>query len=208
MFYSGFSALSPSSHPTAVQPSQSKPLQSAVPTQVERGTTVKFFIMERMSHQGDNSTVTTAGGIDCKAAEIEKCTSSPPEKWFGSRTNSSTCLSEKQHGFSEVVEMSKSSPLKHCVKDIEVISAIHKLPEKSEQRKENITSKSSLLSNCLRGRKENDSVVQSYEDLDPFLSFMTLRTMQKPQRSSPTSAGRVNPGFSLIVFKVSMTHKL
>ncbi|XP_077097802.1 protein shortage in chiasmata 1 ortholog isoform X2 [Siphateles boraxobius] len=181
-------ALPPLSHPTAVHPSQSNPLQSAVPTQVERGTTVKFFIMERMSHQGDSSSVTTAGGIDCKAAEIEKCISSPPEKWFGSQTNSSTCLSEKQHHFSKGVEMSKSSPLKHCVKDIEVISAIHKLPEKSEKRRENITSKSSLLSNCLRGRKGNNSVVQSYKDLDPLLSFMTLRTMQKPQRSSPTSA--------------------
>lgn len=189
MFYSGFSALPPSSHPTAVHPSQSKPLQSAIPTQVERGTTVKFLIMENMSHQGDGSTVTTAGGRDCEAAEIEKRMSSPPEKSDKSQTNSSTCLSEKQHRFSEVVEMSKSSPLKHCDKDIEVISAIHKLPEKSEQRRENITSKSSLLSDCLRGRKGNNSVVQSNEDLDPFLSFMTLK---KPQRSSPTSAGRVN----------------
>ncbi|XP_039514607.1 protein shortage in chiasmata 1 ortholog isoform X2 [Pimephales promelas] len=181
-------ALPPSSHPIAVSPSQSKPLQSAVPTQVERGKTVKFFIMERMSHQGDISTVTTAGGIDCKAAEREKHISSPPEKWFGSQTNSSTCLSEKQHRFSKVVEMSKSSPLKHCVKDIEVRSAIHKLPEKSEQRRENITSKSSLLSNCLRGRKGNNSVVQSHEDVNPVLSFIMVRTMQKLQRSSPTSA--------------------
>ncbi|KAK7164019.1 hypothetical protein R3I94_002670 [Phoxinus phoxinus] len=178
-------ALPPSSHPTAVHPFQSKPLQSAVPTQVERGTTVKFFIMEGMSHQGDSSTVTTAGGRDCTAAEIEKRISSPPEKC---QTNSSTCLSEKPYRFSKVFKMSTSSPLKQSVKDIEVISAIHKIPEKSEQRRENITSKSSLLSNCLRGREGNNSVVQSFEDLHPFLSFVTLRTLQKPQRSSPTSA--------------------
>ncbi|XP_048044714.1 protein shortage in chiasmata 1 ortholog isoform X1 [Megalobrama amblycephala] len=171
-------------HPSAVHPSQSKPLQSAVPTQVERGTTVKFFIMERMSHQGDSSTVTTTGGIDCKAAEIEQHMSSPPERCFGSQTNSSKHLSEKQ-----VVEMSKSSPLKHSVKDIEVISTIHKPPEKSEQRRENIIPKSSPLSNCFRGRKRNNSVVHTYEDT--LLSFVTLRTMspmEKPQQGNPTSA--------------------
>lgn len=143
-----------------------------------------------MSHQGDSSTVTTTGGIDCKPSEIEQHMSSPPERCFGSQTNSSTLLSEKQ-----VVEMSKSSPLKHSIKDIEVISTIHKLPEKSEQRRENIISKSSPLSNCFRGRKENNSVVHTYED--SLLSFVTLRTMspmQKPQQSSLTSAGRVNPG--------------
>ncbi|XP_067263701.1 protein shortage in chiasmata 1 ortholog [Chanodichthys erythropterus] len=169
-------------HPTAVHPSQSKPLQSAVPTQVERGTTVKFFIMECMSHQGDSSTVTTTGGIDCKATEIEQHMSSPPERCYGNQTNSSTHLSEKQ-----VVEMSKSSPLKHSVKDIEVISTIHKLPEKSEQRRENIIPKSSPLSNCFRGRKRNNSVVHTYEDT--LLSFVTLRTMspmEKPQQGNPT----------------------
>ncbi|XP_051750781.1 protein shortage in chiasmata 1 ortholog isoform X3 [Ctenopharyngodon idella] len=180
------SALPSSGRPTAVHPSQSKPLQSAVPTQVERGTTVKFFIMERMSHQGDSSTVTTTGGIDCKAVEIEQHMSSPAERCFGSQTISSTCLSEKQHS---LVEMSKSSPLKHGVKDIEVISTIRKLPEKSEQRRENIISKSSPLSNCFRGRKGNNSVVHTYEDT--LMSFVTLRKMspmQKPQQSSPTSA--------------------
>lgn len=194
MFYSGFSALPSSGRPTTVHPSQSKPLQSAVPTHVERGTTVKFFIMERMSHQGDSSTVTTTGGIDCKAAEIEQHMSGPPERCFGSQTNSSICLSEKQ-----VVEMSKSSPLKHSVKDTEVISTIHKLPEKSEQRRENIIPKSSPLSNCFRGRKRNNSVVHTYEDT--LLSFVTLRTMspmEKPQQGNPTSAGRVNPGRTFI----------
>lgn len=181
-------ALPPSGHPTAVQPSQRKPLLSAVPTQVERGKTVKFFIMERMSHQADSSTVTTTGGIDCKAAEIEQHMSSPPERCFGSQTNSPTCLSEKQHSFSKVVEMSKSSPLKHSVKDIEV-----KLPEKSEQGREKIIYKSSPLSNCLRGKNGNNSVVHSHEDLDSLSSFVALRTMrkspmQKPQQSSPTSA--------------------
>lgn len=162
--------------------------------------------MERMSHQGDSSTVTTTGGIDCKAVEIEQHMSSPAERCFGSQTISSTCLSEKQHS---LVEMSKSSPLKHGVKDIEVISTIRKLPEKSEQRRENIISKSSPLSNCFRGRKGNNSVVHTYEDT--LMSFVTLRKMspmQKPQQSSPTSAGRVNPGLLLIVFKVGMKHKL
>ncbi|XP_067295641.1 protein shortage in chiasmata 1 ortholog isoform X2 [Pseudorasbora parva] len=177
-------AVPPSGCHTAVHPSQSKPLQSAVPTQVERGKTVKFFIMERISHKADSSTVTTTGGIGCKAAEIEQHMSCPPESCFGSQTNSSACLSEKQHSFSKLVEMPKLSLLKHSVKDIEVISTLHKLPEKSEQRREERISKPSLLSNSLRGKNEN---------LDSLLSFVTLRTMkkspvQKPQWSSPTSA--------------------
>lgn len=174
--YFGFSALPPSGRPAAVHLTQSKPLQSAVPAQVDKDTTVKFFIME--SHQQDNSTVTTTRG-HCKAAEIKQ--SSPAERCSG---NSSISPSEMQPVISKVIEKSK---------DIEVISNIQTLPKQSEQRREDMISKSSPLSNCLRGRKRNNSVVLSHEDLNPLSSFLTLRTMQmqKPQRSSLTSAGRV-----------------
>uniref|UniRef100_A0A9J8B2D7 Protein shortage in chiasmata 1 ortholog n=1 Tax=Cyprinus carpio carpio TaxID=630221 RepID=A0A9J8B2D7_CYPCA len=172
---------------TADHLSQSKPLQSAVPTQVDRGTTVKFLIME--SHQQDSSTMTTTRG-DCKAAEIKQHKSGPEERCSG---NSSTRPSEQQAVISKVIEMSKSSPLKPSVKYIEVISNIQTLPKQSEQKREDMISKSSPLSNCLRGRKRNNSLVLSHEDLNPLSSFLTLRTMkkcpmQKPQRSSPTSA--------------------
>lgn len=189
--YFDFSALPPSGRPTAVHLTQSKPLQSAVPAQVDKDTTVKFFIME--SHQQNNSTVTTTRG-HCKAAEIKQ--SSPAERCSG---NSSISPSEKQPVISNVIEKSKFSSLKPSVKDIEVISNIQTLPKQSEQRREDMISKSSPLSNCLRGRKRNNSVVLSHEDLNPLSSFLTLRTMQmqKPQRSSLTSAGRVR---ELIVF--------
>lgn len=191
--YFGFSALPPSGHPTAVHLSQSKPLQSAVPAQVDKGTTVKFFIME--SHQQDRSTVTTTRG-HCKAAEIKQHQSSPAERCSG---NSSISPSEKQPVISKVIEKSKFSSLKPSVKHIEVISNIQTLPKQSEQRREDMISQSSPLSICLRGRKINNSVVLSHEDLNPLSSFLALRTMQmqKPQRSSLTSAGRVR---ELIVF--------
>ncbi|XP_059405510.1 protein shortage in chiasmata 1 ortholog isoform X1 [Carassius carassius] len=173
---------------TAVHLSQSKPLQSAVPTQVDRGTTVKFFIME--SHQQDSSTMNTTRG-DCKSAEIKEHKSSPAERCSG---NSSISPSEQQPVISKVIEMPKSSPLKPSVKYIEVISNIQTLPKQSEQRREDMISKSSPLSNCLRGRKRNNSIVLSNEDLNPLSSFLTLRTMQKkcpmqkPQRSDPEAA--------------------
>ncbi|KAF4113834.1 hypothetical protein G5714_006379 [Onychostoma macrolepis] len=177
-------ALAPSGHPTAVHLSQSKPLQSAVPAQVDKGTTVKFFIME--SHQQDISTVTTTRG-HCKAAEIKQHQSSPAERCSG---NSSISPSEQQPVISKVIEKSKFSSLKPSVKHIEVISNIQTLLKQSEQRREDMISKSSPLSNSLRGRKRNNSVVLSHEDLNPLSSFLTLRTMQmqKPQRSSLTSA--------------------
>lgn len=150
------------------------------------------------SHQQDSSTMTTTRG-DSKAAEIKQHKSSPEERCSG---NSSTRPSEQQPVISKVIEMSKSSPLKPSVKYIEVISNIQTLPKQSEQKREDMISKSSPLSNCLRGRKRNNSLVLSHEDLNPLSSFLTLRTMkkcpmQKPQRSSPTSAGRVR---ELIVF--------
>ncbi len=106
--YFGFSALPPSGRPTAVHLTQSKPLQSAVPAQVDKDTTVKFFIME--SHQQDNSTVTTTRG-HCKAAEIKQ--SSPAERCSG---NSSISPSEKQPVISKVIEKSKFSSLKPVLK--------------------------------------------------------------------------------------------
>ncbi len=180
----GFSALPTSGRPTAVHLSQSKPLQSAVPVQVDRGTTVKFFIME--SHQQDSS---TRGR--CKAAEIKPHQSSPAERCSGN--------SEQQPIVSKGIEKSTFSSQKPSVKHIEVISNIQTLPKQPEQRREDMISKSSPLSNCLRGSKINNSVVLSREDLNPLSSFLTLRTMQmqKPQQSSLTSAGRVR---ELIVF--------
>ncbi len=179
----GFSALPTSGRPAAGHLSQSKPLQSAVPAQVDRGTTVKFFIME--SHQQDSS---TRG--HCKAAEIRQHQSSPAERCSGN--------SEQQPIVSKGIEKSTFSSQKPSVKHIEVISNIQTL-QQPEQRREDMISKSSPLSNCLRGSKRNNSVVLSREDLNPLASFLTLRTMQmqRPQQSSLTSAGRVR---ELIVF--------
>ncbi|XP_050965415.1 protein shortage in chiasmata 1 ortholog [Labeo rohita] len=182
-------ALPLSGRPTAVHRSQSNPLQSAVPTQVNRGTPMKFLIMECMSHQQDSSSVTTTTG-DCKAAEIKQHKFSPSEKCSGNSSRRAS-PSEEQLFISKVVEMPSS--LKSSVKDTEVISNIHTLPKQPQQRKENMVSKSSQLSNYLGSRKRNISVVQSHEDLNPLSSFLTLRSMQncpmpKSQWSSPTSA--------------------
>ncbi|XP_073808058.1 protein shortage in chiasmata 1 ortholog isoform X3 [Danio rerio] len=166
--------------PTAVHP---KPLQSAVPAQVKRGTTVKFFIKECIPHKGDRPTATaTEGKKDCKG---------PPEQCSRMQANSSTCLSEELPGFSKVIPMSKSSPLRHRDKNSEVISTIHKLLKQAEQRRENNVSKSSPLCNGLRGNNGDDSVVQFCED--PFSCFVRIRAkqkypVQKPQLSSPASA--------------------
>ncbi|KAK2910950.1 hypothetical protein Q8A67_003083 [Cirrhinus molitorella] len=177
--------------PTAVHRSQINPQQSAVPTQVNKGTPVKFLIMEGMSHKQDSSTV-TATTAECKAAEIKQHKSSPPER-SSMKSSRRASPSEEQPVISKVVEMSKSSPLRPSVKDTEAISNIHTLPKQPEQRREHMLSKSSQLSNSLGSRKRNNSVVQPHEDLNPLSSFLTLRTMQKcpmqkPQRSSPTSA--------------------
>ncbi|XP_073696221.1 protein shortage in chiasmata 1 ortholog [Garra rufa] len=184
-------ALPPSGFPTVVRHSQSNPLQSAVPTQVNKGTPVKFLLMEHMSHQQDSSTVTTTTR-DCKAAEIKQRKSSPPER-RSMNSSRRAAPSEEKPIISKVVEM----PLKSSVKDTEVISSVHTLPKQPEQRRENMISKSSQLSNSLESRKRKNSVVQSHEDLNPLSSFLTLimiqkrstqeRSMQKPQRSSPAS---------------------
>ncbi|XP_043096568.1 protein shortage in chiasmata 1 ortholog [Puntigrus tetrazona] len=179
-------ALTPSGLPTAVHLSQSKPLQSAVPTQMDRDTSVKFFIFE--SHHRDSSAVRTTRG-DCKVAEIKQHKLNPAERCSG---NFSKSPSEQQSVISKGIEMSRSSPLKPGVKDIEVISNIQTLPKRSEQAREDKTSKSSPSLNCLRGRKRNNSVVLSHEELNPLSSFVTLRAMQifpmQSQKSSPTSA--------------------
>ncbi|XP_051537287.1 protein shortage in chiasmata 1 ortholog-like [Myxocyprinus asiaticus] len=189
-------ASPPPGHPTAVHPAQSNPLQIAVPAQVEGWQTVKYIIMEQKSQQLDVSTMKETGEIDCKAVQIQKHICTPfslhpttPERCPMSQTNNSetTCPSGEQPNFSVAVQLSKSSPLKRNVKDMEVISTTYKRPEQPDQKRKRTMYKSSTLSNCLRSIQETD------ESLDPLSFFLTLRTLQKspiqkPQQSSLKSA--------------------
>ncbi|XP_073716650.1 protein shortage in chiasmata 1 ortholog isoform X2 [Misgurnus anguillicaudatus] len=169
--------------------------------------------MEQISCQAETTKET-----DCYTAQVKQQMSNPtsfkptkPERCSEIQRNCSvtTCTSGEQLNISEVLEMFKSSPLRH--KHTEVISTVTKPPE---QRREGTTCKSVDRS---KSRHVNSSAAKSHQSLDPFSSFIWLRTLQKspiptPQKSSPTSTemnvSRSPRGKALPVLRVNAADKV
>nr|XP_055054356.1 T-cell acute lymphocytic leukemia protein 2 isoform X2 [Misgurnus anguillicaudatus] len=212
MLFAVHTALPHPDGPIAAQPNH---LQTAETVQVDLHVekTVKPFRTEQISCQAKTTKET-----DCYTAQVKQQMSNPtsfkptkPERCSEIQRNCSvtTCTSGEQLNISEVLEMFKSSPLRH--KHTEVISTVTKPPE---QRREGTTCKSVDRS---KSRHVNSSAAKSHQSLDPFSSFIWLRTLQKspiptPQKSSPTSTemnvSRSPRGKALPVLRVNAADKV